>query len=190
MMIREKDLTKKKLWGSNQLIEELKKELEVVVNEKEGIAEKKYEEMIKTSKLEDDVRGLNEMVDSLRQEKEILCANVAELETECVEGEEKQNEMGRKIERLLEEQKLGEKRVECLIDDKNTIEKGLGDALKQLYDTREKIEDLVKENAVLVEAKDTLGIEVGEFKSQMDELTGILSELENLVMIKYRKLPV
>ncbi|XP_075522935.1 uncharacterized protein LOC142555749 [Primulina tabacum] len=188
LMIGEKNLTKKKLSESNQLIEELKKELEVVVKEKEGIEEDKYAEMVRTSKLEDDVCGLNEMVESLREEKEILCANVTKLETKCVEGEEKQNEMGRKIERLLEEQKLVEKRVECLIDEKNTIEKDLVDALKQLDDAREKVEDLVKENAVLVEAKDRLDIEIGAFKSQVDELKGILSELEKSCGDKVEKI--
>ncbi|XP_073134944.1 uncharacterized protein [Henckelia pumila] len=178
LILREENLTKKKLLESNQWIEELKKELEVVVKEKEGIEEEKYGEMVKTSKLEDDVRELNEMVENLIEEKEVLRANVVELETKCVEGEERQNEMGRKIERLLEEQKLGEKRVQCLIDEKNGIDKDLGDALKQLADAREKIEDLVKGNAVLAEAKDRLDVEVGAFKSQVDELKGILLEVE------------
>ncbi|XP_073302366.1 uncharacterized protein [Primulina huaijiensis] len=178
LMIRETNLTEKKLSISNQLNEELLKKLKVAVKEKERIEEEKYAEMVKTSKLEDDVWGLNEMVESLREEKEVLCANMAELETKSVEGEEKQNEMGRKIERLLEEQKLGEKRVEYLIDEKNAIEKDLGDALKLLADTREKVEDLVKENAILVEAKYRLDAEVGAFKSQVDALDVILLESE------------
>ncbi|KZV45964.1 cingulin-like protein 1 [Dorcoceras hygrometricum] len=178
VLVTEKDLTKKNLSESNLLFEKLKKELQAVIKEKEGIEEEKYTEMVKTSQLEDHVRRLNEMVESLREEKEALCANVAELEMKCVKSEEKQNEMGRKIEKLLEEQKLGEKRFECLIGEKDAIERDLGDALKQLDDTREKIEDLVKENTVLVEAKDRLDIEISAFNNQVEELKVILLESE------------
>ncbi|KAG8374714.1 hypothetical protein BUALT_Bualt10G0024700 [Buddleja alternifolia] len=175
---REKDLMERSLVESGKLIEEMKDQLLSVVREKERIEGEKNVEMLKRQALEDAVSGLHEMVVGLQKEEEKLRANVAVLEKNCVEGEERQKDMIREIDQLVKEWKLSEKSLEGLRNEKGMIEKDLGEALKQLDDQRCKIEDMVNEKIVLLEAKGRVDIEVGELQNKVGALKAVVLKLE------------
>ncbi|KAL0312930.1 UNVERIFIED_CONTAM: hypothetical protein Sradi_5692300 [Sesamum radiatum] len=137
-IMREKGSVERSLAESNKLIEEMKKELQGVLSEKDGIEEAKNVEMVKRQELENAVRGLNEMVINLQKEEEKLRVNVAVLEKKCVVGDERQKEMVREIDQLVEERKATEKNIQGLIDEKTVVEKDFKEAMRQLAEQKHK----------------------------------------------------
>ncbi|KAI3468963.1 hypothetical protein Pfo_025626 [Paulownia fortunei] len=188
LITREKDSIERSLVESNKLIDEMKEELHGVVREKEGVEKEKNVEMVKSQELENAVNGLNEMVVNLQKEEVKLHAIVAELEKKCFEGEERQKQMGREIDQLVEERKLSEKRIDGLADEKTAIEKDFSEALNQLAEQKHKIEEMVNENIVILEAKVRLDSEVGALQNQVDELKAVVLRLEESSRVEVEKI--
>ncbi|KAK6157965.1 hypothetical protein DH2020_005279 [Rehmannia glutinosa] len=184
----EKDSIERSLVESNKLINELNEKLRGVVEEKEGIEEEKNAEIVKRQELENTVSGLNEMVVDLKNEEVKLRAIVDDLEKKCFDGEERQKEMSREIDQLLEEKSLSEKKIEGLADDKTAILKDLSDALKQLEEKKHKIAEMVNENVVILEAKARLENEVGVLQNQVSELKAVVSKLEESGRVELEKI--
>ncbi|KAL0324491.1 UNVERIFIED_CONTAM: hypothetical protein Scaly_2416200 [Sesamum calycinum] len=157
--------------------------IEAIMSEKEA----KNVEVVKRQELENAVRGLNEMVTNLQKEEEKLRVNVAELEKKCVEGDERQKEMVREIDQLVEERKATEKNIQGLINEKTVVEKDFKKALQQLAEQKHKIEELVNEKIVMLEAKDRLDTEVVELQNQVAELKGVVLKLEESNSLKQRR---
>lgn len=174
----ERDSSERGLMESNKLIAKMKEEISVIVREKKGVEKEKHEEMVRRQNLENDVSGLNEMVAKLKKEEVKLQMVVAELETKCFKGEDKLKEMGREIERLVNETKLSEKKILGLVDEKSVIEKDLSEALKQLVEHKREIGDLANEKIVILQAKKRVDGEVGELRNHVDELKAVVVELE------------
>ncbi|KAL0395212.1 UNVERIFIED_CONTAM: hypothetical protein Slati_4487400 [Sesamum latifolium] len=187
-MMREKGSVERSLAESNKLIEEMKKELQGVLSEKDGIEEAKNMEMVKRQALENAVRGLNEMVINLQKEEEKLRVNVAVLEQRCVVGDERQKEMVREIGQLVEERKATEKNIQGLIDEKTVVEKDFKAALQQLAEQKNKIEEMVNEKIIMLEAKDRLDTEVGELQNQVAELKAVVLKLKELNSVETKKI--
>lgn len=185
---REKDSVERSLAESNKLSENIKKELDRVVREKEGIEEEKNVEMSKRQELENAISGLNDMVVNLQNEEVKLQAYVAELEKKCVEGEERQRDMRREIDQLVVEKKLCEKRNEELADERTAIEKDFNKAVGQLAEQKHKIEEMVNENIVILEAKGRLDSEVCELQTQVAELKTVVLKLEENSRVEVEKI--
>ncbi|KAK4434965.1 hypothetical protein Salat_0659500 [Sesamum alatum] len=134
--------------------------------------------MVKRQELENAVSGLNEMVINLQKEEEKLRVNVAELEKKCVEGDERQKEMVREIDQLVEERKASEKSIQGLIDEKTIVEKDFKEAWQQLAEQKHKIEEMVNEKIIMLAAKDRLDTEVGELQNNVAELKAVVVKLE------------
>ncbi|PIM97683.1 E3 ubiquitin ligase involved in syntaxin degradation [Handroanthus impetiginosus] len=184
----EKDSIERSLAESNKLIEELKEELNGIVQEKKRTEEEKNLEMVKRQELEKSVSGLREVVNDLRNEDERLRANVAELEKKCVEGEERQREMEREIDQLVEEKKLSERRIEGLVDEKSAVKKDFDDAQEELAEQKHKIEELVNEKALLLEAKGRLDGEVDALRNEVSKLKNIVLKLEESSLVEVGKI--
>ncbi|KAL2237970.1 UNVERIFIED_CONTAM: hypothetical protein Sindi_0988700 [Sesamum indicum] len=184
-IMREKSSVERSLAESNKLIEEVKEELRGVLV---GIEEAKNVEMVKRQELENAVRGLNEMVINLQKEEEKLRVNVAELEKKCVEGDERQKEMVREIDQLVEERKATEKNIQGLIDEKTMVEKDFKEALQQLAERKHKIEEMLNEKIIVLESKDRLETEVGELQNQVAELKAVVLKLEESNSVEAEKI--
>ncbi|KAL2489669.1 Prefoldin chaperone subunit family protein [Forsythia ovata] len=178
VMMSDKIFVERSLVESNKLIEEMKKEIKEVIKEKQRIEEEKKMEIMKRSELESVVSGLNEKVISLQKEEEKLRANVAELEKNCVEGMEREKDMVREIDELMDEKKLNEKIREGLIEEKNLVEKNMNEQLNQLNEHSRKIDELVNEKIVLVNAKERLASEVVSLQNEVAKFQGVVLELE------------
>ncbi|KAL2472060.1 Prefoldin chaperone subunit family protein [Abeliophyllum distichum] len=178
VMMSDKNFVERSLVESNKLIEEMKKEIKEVIKEKQRIEEEKKMEMMKRSELECVVSGLNEKLISFQKEEEKLRANVAELEKNCVESVEREKDMVREIDELMEEKKLNEKIRDKLIEEKNVVEKNMNEQLNQLNEHSRKIDELVNEKIVLVNAKERLASEVVSLQNEVAKFQGVVLELE------------
>ncbi|KAL0331497.1 UNVERIFIED_CONTAM: hypothetical protein Sangu_1695200 [Sesamum angustifolium] len=187
-IMSEKGSVERSLAESNKLIEEMKEELQGALSEKDGIEEAKNVEVVKRQELENAVRGLNEMVTNLQKEEEKLRVNVVELEKKCVEGDERQKEMVREIDQLVEERKATEKNIQGLINERIAVEKDFKRALHQLAEQKHKIEEMVNEKIVMLEAKDRLDTEVFELQNQVAELKAVVLKLEESNSVEAEKI--
>lgn len=128
--------------------------------------------------MEEVVNGLNEMVGSLQEEEERLRVYMAELEKRCIEGEDKEREMKSEIAELVKEKDEREKRLLGLIEEKSVVEKDLDDALKQLDELKQTMEQIVNENREIGGAKIRKEKEILELEKQVAELRDALSGME------------
>ncbi|GER25690.1 prefoldin chaperone subunit family protein [Striga asiatica] len=184
---KEKDSIQRSLTESNKLVEASREKLSGVIRERKVIEDEKESEVVRSQKLEKDVNTLNEIVNALQKEECKLRDVVAVLENKCTVGEERQKEMEREIDRLLEEKKASEEKIEGLAAHKTAVEREMKDKLEKLAEEKCKSEALVKENAVLVEAKSGLENEVSVLQNQITELKSVVSKMEESSRVELSK---
>lgn len=180
LLMREKDLSERALMDSNVLVKNMREEISMIIRKKEDVEKEKNGEKVKRHELENAVSELNGIVVKLQKEEAKLQKIVSELDKKCVEGEVKLREMGKEVDRLVEEMKLSEKRIHGLVYEKGVTEKDLGEALKSLDERKRKIEGLASEKHVILNAKDRAEGEVVKMQNHVDELKAAVLQLEDL----------
>ncbi|KAL6550420.1 hypothetical protein OROMI_020908 [Orobanche minor] len=188
LITREKDMIERSLEESNKCLDETKEKIDGVVKEKEEIEKNKTTEMVRRQGLENDVTGLNEMVVNLQKEEVKLRSIVAELEMKCFVCEERQKEMGREIDQLVEDKRFSDEKIVGLARDKTAIEMDLSEALKQFAEEKHKFDVMVNENIAMLEAKGRLESEVSALRNQVSELNAVVLKLEDISRVEVDKI--
>lgn len=177
-MLRDKDSIERRLGDSNRVIEGLKREIEEMVSEKIGIEEEKNVEVMKKNELQISVAALNEMVLGLQKEEQKLRASVLNWEKRCVLGEEKEKEMEKEINELVNERKERERSFENLVQEKGLVKKELDEALKELDEQKQKMEEVIRKKVEIEAMKVRKESEIVEMRREVSELRVTISVLE------------
>ncbi|EYU19325.1 hypothetical protein MIMGU_mgv1a003209mg [Erythranthe guttata] len=149
--------------------EEREMRIESILREKDSIERSLVESNKLAENLKEELSGVVREKEGIEEEKN----------AEIIKRQELENaDMVREITQLVEEKKSSEERIEGLTDEKTAIGKDLKEALEQLAEQKLKIEEMVNEKIVVLEAKDTLDSEVRELQNQVLELKAVVSKLE------------
>lgn len=177
-MLRDKDSIERRLGDSNRVIEGLKREIEEMVREKKGIEEERNVEVLKKNELQISVAALNEMVLGLQKEEQKLRASVLNWEKRCVVDEEKEKEMEKQINELVNERKERERSFENLVQEKGLVKKELDEALKELDEQKQKMEEVVRKKVEIEAMKVRKESEIVQMRREVSELRVTISGLE------------
>ncbi|OWM62970.1 trichohyalin-like [Punica granatum] len=175
---REKDSVERELAQAAEEIGQLKKKLEGLVRENKDMEMEKSGQKVKIAELEREVGGLNEVVAGLRKEEQRLRSEVFELGKICDDAKEKEQEMVREIETLSRDKKKKEATVEALTGERDSLQKELKIAEKELEDKERLMLEIIRKKTEIEEENICKQGEIAGLAKEVAELRDAVSALK------------
>lgn len=188
VIMREKDSVERNLVESNGLVNDLKKDIKKVNEEKMVVEHDRDLQEKKKNKLQDLVDGLNASVHTLQQEKTRLLTKVGELEKKCVVSSDEKAKMSAEIGILVKEKQEIELGIEKLTQEKDLVTKDLDEALKSLRQQNLAVNRLDSEKTKINDAKNQAEADIIKFKGQLEELKNEINTLEKASVVQTDKI--
>ncbi|XP_015875258.3 uncharacterized protein LOC107412071 [Ziziphus jujuba] len=175
-LMREKDLAQRNLVERESVIENLKRDIEGIVREKNEIEKQKSGLELRVGELEKEVEELNGTVLRLRREVETLQGKIVELEN-FIDESRKEREM--EVKSWLEEKKEKEHNIELLQVQMDGVKKILDAVSQESEDYQRKIEEVTQQKNGVEEAKVNLERVIVELQNETIELRDSVFTLRN-----------
>ncbi|KAD3338317.1 hypothetical protein E3N88_33838 [Mikania micrantha] len=177
-IMKERDDLQTGLIESNGVVDELKRSIAELLEQKNVIAAEKTKTDGKNSELQALVDELKKMVESMKIKEGTLQKKFDVLEKKHAAS--LKNEVEKKIEinELVEEKKETELRIERLVKEKGFVAKALEDAMKELEQQKLLMNQVVQEKTKLEDVKIEMESEIVNMKTQLSVFKDIISSLE------------
>ncbi|KAI3761804.1 hypothetical protein L1987_52226 [Smallanthus sonchifolius] len=177
-VMREKEDIRTSLVETNGLVAKLRGDIARLVEEKNAIADEKNAQDGRNSELQVKVDELKKLVEGLRVEERELVEKIAVLEEKYAASSRNEVEMKVEIDRLVEEKKESERRVERLGEEKGLVAKDLEDVVKELKQQKLSLERVVEEKTELESAKMQRESEIVKMNEELHAFKDMVSSLE------------
>ncbi|KAM0039462.1 hypothetical protein Hdeb2414_s0012g00382391 [Helianthus debilis subsp. tardiflorus] len=178
LVTKEKDEVHTSLVEANGVVDELRRDVAKLIEEKTVIADEKVMLDGKNSELQTSVDELKKLVESMRIEEGALLEKLAVLEKKYAASSKNEEEMKNKINELVEEKKETERRIKHLDNEKSLVAKDLEDAMKELQQQKLTVEQIVQEKTELENAKIEKESENVKKDEQLSAFKDMISSLE------------
>lgn len=175
----EKDLIQANLVESNAQIDDLKKNVEALLEQKKAVEDENNTHERKNEELQTTVSELKDFIETIKNDEKGLLEKLTDLENKFAASSENEAALKNEINGLVEKNKETDERIKGLEKEKSLVQKDLQEAMKERDFQKLTNEQIVQEKTEIEDAKIQGETEIIKMKEQLTVFQDTISSLKN-----------